>query len=222
MPENLYLVWKTQVMFNIFKKDKRETEIATKQYGENVSLNETTVMDFVSIGNNCYLYKCHLDSYSYLSSSVSMMNTTIGKFCSIAQGTCIALGTHPSHTFVSTSPVFFSIHKQCGTTFSDRPYFEEMIKTTIGNDVWIGVNAIIKDGLVIGDGAIVGAGAIVTKDVPPYAIVVGNPARILRYRFTEEEISFLLDFKWWDKDPAWLRDNFKLLHNIKEFIATFK
>lgn len=209
-------------MFNLFKKDKRKPVITTKRYGENVSLDETTVMDFVSIGNNSYLYRCYLDSYSYLSSNVSMMNTAIGKFCSIAQGTCIALGMHPSHTFVSTSPVFFSIHEQCGTTFADKPYFEEMIKTTIGNDVWIGVNAIIKDGLFVGDGAIIGAGAIVTKDVPPYAIVVGNPAKILRYRFTEEEISFLLSFRWWDKDPAWLRNNFKLLHNIKDFMAAFK
>lgn len=209
-------------MFNLFKKKKKDLPSSTKHYGENVSLTDTTVLDFVSIGSNSYLYKCHLNSYSYLSSNVTMMNTSVGKFCSIAQGVCVALGTHPSHTFVSTSPVFFSIHKQCGTTFADMAYFEEMIPTTIGNDVWIGVNAIIKDGIIIGDGAIIGAGAIVTKNVPPYAIVVGNPARILRYRFTEEEISFLLNFKWWDKDVDWLRNNFKRLHNIKEFVATSK
>jgi len=174
------------------------------------------------IGENSYVYNTTLGAYTYLSQNVTIMNTTVGKFCSIAQGACISLGMHPNHTFVSTSPVFFSIHEQCGVTFADQPYFEEMGKTIIGNDVWIGVNAIVKDNITIGDGAIIGAGAIVTKDVPPYAIVIGNPARILRYRFTDEQISFLLNFKWWDKNPSWLRDNFKLLHNIDEFISTLK
>ena len=68
----------------------------------------------------------------------------------------------------------------------------------IGNDVWIGRNAVIKDGVTVGDGAIIGTSAVVTKDVPPYAIVVGVPARIIRYRFSPEIIEALLELRWWD------------------------
>lgn len=179
------------------------------------------ISSLASIGKGCYLYKTHLDDFTYLSSNVTVMNTKIGKFCSIGQGACISLGKHPSSTFVSTHPAFFSIHKQCGTTFATKNHFREMGQTSIGNDVWIGANAIIMDDIIIGDGAIIGAGAIVTKDVSPYSIVVGNPARLLRFRFEKDEIDFLLKFKWWDKDIIWIRENYTRFHNIKSFIAEF-
>jgi len=88
----------------------------------------------------------------------------------------------------------------------------------IGNDVWIGTNAIIMDDITIGDGAIIGAGTIVTKDVKPYSIVVGNPAKHLRFRFEEDEINFLLEFKWWDKDLTWIEENYTKFHDIKSFV----
>lgn len=203
-------------------KKRRELPTSEKRIGERVTLSECLLDDNISIGNDCYLHNVSLGSYSYLSIRVAAMNTKIGKFCSIAQGVCISLGMHPSKTFVSTSPVFFSQHKQCGTTFSDRTYFKEMGNTIIGNDVWIGVNAIIMDDIFIGDGAIIGAGAIVTKDVPPYAIVGGSPARLLRYRFDEEQIKFLLNFKWWDKDEKWIRENLKEMHNIEDLMLKYK
>jgi acetyltransferase-like isoleucine patch superfamily enzyme len=175
----------------------------------------------VKIGEGCYIDNCIIGDYTYLSKNVSMMNTTVGKFCSIAQGVSICLGRHPSSTFVSTHPVFFSIHKQNGITFSDKSYFNESGKTSIGNDVWIGVNAVIMDDIVIGDGAIIGANAVVTKDIPSYAVAVGVPARIIKYRFEKDEIIFLKDFKWWDKDEEWLKANYKDLHNIATFIKKY-
>jgi acetyltransferase-like isoleucine patch superfamily enzyme len=184
----------------------------------NYTLQSSTVGVWCKIGQNSFLYNTHIGDYTFLSQNVTIMNTRIGKFCSIAQGAAICLGKHPSSTFVSTHPAFFSTHKQNGMTFADQNYFDEMGKTTIGNDVWIGVNAIIMDDVTIGDGAIIGAGAVVTKDVPPYAIVVGSPAKVIRHRFEKEEIDFLLTFKWWDKDEDWLKAHFKDLHNIKSFV----
>ena len=90
--------------------------------------------------------------------------------------------------------------------------------THIGNDVWIGLNATILDGVTIGDGAIVAAGAVVTKDVPPYAVVGGVPAKIIKYRFTESQIDFLLKFRWWEKDRKWIQQNYKRFQDIESFI----
>jgi acetyltransferase-like isoleucine patch superfamily enzyme len=176
----------------------------------------------VKIGKGCYIHNCEIGEYTYLSVNVSVMNTKIGRYCSIAQGACISLGMHPSSGFVSTHPSFFSTHQQSAVTFAEKNHFREMGEASIGNDVWIGVNAVIMDDITIGDGAIIGAGAIVTRDVPPYAIVAGNPARLLRYRFDQHEIDFLLEFKWWEKDPEWLRANQLLFRDIKSFIKNFQ
>lgn len=89
----------------------------------------------------------------------------------------------------------------------------------IGNDVWIGVNACVLSGVRIGDGAVVGACSVVTRDVPPYAIVAGNPARLVRKRFDDETIEELLKIKWWDWDIERIKENLPLLlsENVKDF-----
>ncbi|WP_184544959.1 CatB-related O-acetyltransferase [Mucilaginibacter sp. FT3.2] len=189
--------------------------------GLNTIIDNCNIANQTSIGANCYLYKTSISDFTYLAVNVSVMNTVIGKFCSIAQGVSICTGRHPSSTFVSTHPAFFSPHAQCGITFATESHFKEMGQTTIGNDVWIGTNAIIMDDIIIGDGAIIGAGAIVTKNVPPYAIVAGNPAKLLRYRFEKNEIDFLLAYKWWEKDPSWIKENYKHFHDIKSFMKNF-
>lgn len=181
-------------------------------------LDKSTIGNSCKIGKGCYLFNTEIGDYTYLSTNVSMMNCVVGKFCSIAQGTCVSLGTHPSSKFVSTHPAFFSTNKQNGMTFSDSCYFEEMGKSNIGNDVWIGVNAIIMDNVNIGNGAIIGAGCVVTKDIPPYAIAVGVPAKVIRYRFKAEEIAFLEEFKWWNREEEWLKGHFKDLHDIGLFM----
>jgi acetyltransferase-like isoleucine patch superfamily enzyme len=94
--------------------------------------------------------------------------------------------------------VFFSTRKQSGVTFADRDYFNEHAASVIGHDVWIGANVFVKDGTTINHGAIVAAGAVVTNDVPAYAIVGGVPAKIIRFRFKEDEIERLLQSEWWN------------------------
>ena len=86
----------------------------------------------------------------------------------------------------------------------------------IGNDCWIGQHVFIVGGVTIGDGAVVYAGAVVTKDVPPYAIVGGVPARIIRYRYDQETIDWLLRIKWWEHDIEWFEENWELLNDINK------
>lgn len=205
----------------LFRHRSRSSDgTGTRRIGVNTVFEASHSGEFTSIGANCYLYRSSIGDFTYLTSSVTMMNTTIGKFCSIAQGVCIGLGDHPSSTFVSSHPTFFSPHRQCGRTFAKEPYYPEMGVNTIGNDVWIGVNAIIMNNVNIGNGAIIGAGAVVTKDVPDYAIVVGSPARLLRYRFNEKQIARLLEIKWWDRDYKWIEANFTKFHNIDSFLTS--
>ena len=95
--------------------------------------------------------------------------------------------------------------------FADNNY-----PVVIGNDCWIGDGVSIIGGVKIGDGAVILAGAIVTKDIPPYAIVGGIPAQIIKYRYSEQDINFLLKFQWWNKDPKWLNNNSELFLDIEK------
>lgn len=160
---------------------------------------------------------------SYISAN-SEIYANIGRFCSIADHVKTNLGYHPiSFPYVTTSPMFFSMKRQTGKTFANRQIFNELKPPTIiGNDVWIGENVFFAGGLKIGDGAILLAGAVVTKDVPPYAVVGGVPAKVLKYRYDEDTIQFLLNLKWWNMDIEWLKQHWELLCNIDELKAYFK
>ena len=142
--------------------------------------------------------KYNLGKYSYFGSGFSMSKaSSVGKFCSIANNVQIGPTRHPTnwlstHRFQYLDTVDIPKHPLIPFTY--------VMPCHIGNDVWIGTNAIILDGVNVGDGAIIGAGGVVTKDVPPYAIVGGVPAKIIRYRFDEKTIADLLELKWWDLD----------------------
>ena len=137
-----------------------------------------------------FLHGVHLGEYSYIAKNSSINNCEIGNFC-------CGLGIHPTDG-ISTSPMFYSTSKQNGITLSEKNKVEESRLTHIGNDVFIGANVTVLDGVTIGDGAVIGAGAVVTKDIPPYAIAVGVPAIVKRFRFDDATISILLKKKWWD------------------------
>lgn len=146
-----------------------------------------------------HISNCSIGDYTYISVNSRISMTDIGKFCSIGPNFVCGYGIHPTDG-VSTSPIFYSTHKQNGTTFSKEEKTQERKRINIGNDVFIGVNVTVLDGVTIGDGAIIGAGAVVSKDIPPYAIAVGCPIRIIKYRFKEETINEFLRLKWWDKN----------------------
>lgn len=174
---------------------------------------------YVTLQANVRIANCAIGDFTYISADSRISNTKIGKFCSIGPECLIGLGKHPSTRYVSTHPAFFSTGKQAQMTFSDKNYFKQYERIEIGNDVWIGARAIILDGVSIGDGAIVAAGAVVTKDIPAYAVAGGVPARVIKYRFSTEQIKHLLAIRWWDKDVNWLKTNYKLFHNIDDILT---
>ena len=150
--------------------------------------------------------KYDIGEHCYMCNTTLVFNAKIGKYCSIANHAIIGLGSHPITT-LTTSPFIYSRDKVqlIGDILVDEkdlyvapPNSKSRNLTEIGNDVWIGLRAIIMPGVKIGDGAVVAAGAIVTHDVPPYAVVAGVPARIVKYRFNEEIIKKLEELKWWD------------------------
>jgi acetyltransferase-like isoleucine patch superfamily enzyme len=152
------------------------------------------------------LRKCTVADYSYIGYNTNIYHADIGKFCSISKDVCIGLPSHPSK-FISTSPIFVNRINGTGYTWSEQDIFDSVPqKVIITNDVWIGMKSTIMGGVTIGNGAIVAAHSVVTKDVPPYAVVGGVPAKIIKYRFSEDIISELQQSAWWNRPDEFLRD----------------
>lgn len=150
------------------------------------------------IGSSTHMHRCVLGEYVYIGSKCTLNGAQIGNYTCIAPGVQIG-GMEHSYWWYSTNP---QLSDQCINSKT----------TTIGHDVWIAANAIIRQGINIGDGAVVGAGAFVNKDVPPYAIVAGVPARIIKYRFDETVIAKLNESRYWEEN----RDKAKsILLNLK-------
>jgi len=210
------------LFFNIFGLIKIACKSKTIYWTELISS-----ISHSNIDSQTKLYKNHSLSHvtvgkgSYIGYNALISNTTIGKFCSIGPNVCSGWGMHPING-ISTSPVFFSTKKQAGFTFSEVDKYNERKQITIGNDVFIGWNVTILDGVTIGDGAVIGAGSVVSKDIPPYAVAIGCPIQIIKYRFSKEIIDSLIESKWWDQEDTVLKEVEKNFFDVEKFLELIK
>lgn len=172
---------------------------------------------------------CNIGFGSYIASYSKMFKCHIGRFCSISQKVQIVFGNHPTSKFVSTYPAFYTRNTQSGFSYVDKDKFQEYTYidkdkkwyVEIGNDVWIGYDVKIMAGVHIGNGAIVAAGSVVTSNVEPYTIVGGVPAKEIRKRFSDEDIAFLEELEWWNKELSWIKEHaedFEDISRLKEKI----
>lgn len=180
------------------------SKILSKEVSKDIQLGNN-----VLINPNVKIFdKVNVDNYTYINpGSIIGSKTEIGKFCSISYNCLIGLNEHPVN-FLSTSPYLYSNINIFNNSSTYKEVFHPVI---IGNDVWIGAGAVVLQNVKIGNGAIVAASAVVTKDVPPYAIVGGCPAKVLKYRFDKEIINYLQKIEWWNKE----------IHEMKNFSEYF-
>ena len=181
--------------------------------------------DHIKIGVNSILANIKIGSYSYVGGNSVLKNCSLGKFVAIASEVKIGLGIHPVNDVISTYPGFYSAFASGAVKFNCNSSIEECKQVVVGNDVWIGTRAMILDGVTIGDGAVIAAGSVVTKDVEPYTIVGGIPAKLIRKRYSPTETQELINFAWWDKGYDFYVDNaqsfldpktfFQLIHSTK-------
>jgi acetyltransferase-like isoleucine patch superfamily enzyme len=170
--------------------------------------------------NNRKYSKYSIGEYSYGEPRIlnwgEKATLKVGKYCSIAEGVTIVLGGEHKTSWITTYPFWVALKE-----FSSFPaHSGTKGDVVIGNDVWIGLNSLILSGVSIGDGAVIGAGSVVATNVDPYAIMAGNPARLIKKRFDQQTIDKLLKIRWWDWDIQRIKNNMPLLvsDNLKEFL----
>ncbi len=173
----------------------------TSKFSSKVHLCPLSRIKSVSIGD-----------YSRVGLNTAISHASIGRYTAIGKGCLINVGRHPTN-YITAHSIFYKknawpFHPE----WSQHIDFDEFPPVSIGSDVWIGVNCIIMGGVTIGNGAIIAAGSIVTKDVPPYAIVGGTPAKVIKYRFEPDVVKRLLEIKWWDLSDEEISCRLDLFH----------
>lgn len=181
------------------------------------------------IGRRSKIVRCSFGRGSYVADACEMRDCRIGRYCCIGPEVKTVTGRHPLK-YASMHPFFYSVLNQIGNTYVEEDLFEEhayvdrehRFQVEIGSDVWIGAGVRILGGVHIGDGAVVAAGAVVVKDVGPYCIVGGNPARLIRKRFDEKTIEGMLHIRWWEAEESILRQKAALFTDPARMLRAFE
>lgn len=198
---------------------KEEGALSSRPYvHESSHIVHSEAGEWTSIGPGNKLLYSSLGDYSYTMEDVTINYSEIGKFCSIASHACINPVPHPMER---ASQHHMTYRKRDYEFGEDDAAFFEWRKTNnvkIGHDVWIGHGAIIMKGVTIGTGAVVGSGSVVTKDVPPYTIAAGVPAKPIKRRFNERISARLLEIAWWDWPREMLKERLQELNDVETFI----
>lgn len=191
----------------------KNTKLTNSRIGPECSIGDGSVLfncflkSHVYINRRCNLSDSSIDFGTYINQNSTVKDADIGKFCAISWNISIG-GKNHAYTNASVHSNYWWKRIFPHPNLNQAPPDEKQTrKCMIGNDVWIGSGAIVLRNVIIGDGAVVGAGSVVTKDVPPYAIVTGCPARVKKMRFDEDTIEFLLKIKWWDWPKKILEEN---------------
>jgi acetyltransferase-like isoleucine patch superfamily enzyme len=212
-----------KILSNFFNSISRQSKILklsnanrTCRFDQSCQINSCEFENYVVIFENTKMYEAKVGAYSYIQSEGRIFNCEIGRFCSIASGVTIAPGIHDMNR-VSTHPIFVQKTTPLPKVYAKRDFIETSAKVSIGHDVWIGEKSIILDGINVGNGAVIAAGAIVVKDVEPYSVVGGVPARHIKYRFDEQTIELLQQSEWWNFSEKWFEDNAEYMLDIEQF-----
>ena len=170
---------------------------------------------YVEIGSNNNIEDTIIDDYSYTSENCQIIHSTIKKFVNIASYVRLNPSQHPI-SWASQHHMQYR-KEMFGFGFDDESFFDwrRERRVEIGNDVWIGHNVVIMGNVTIGDGAVIGSSSVVTKDIPPFAIAVGNPAKIIRYRFDEKTIEALQNIAWWNREDKKIKDSIEDFKSIE-------
>lgn len=180
------------------------------------AIKNSTIHKTSKIESGSNIVDTNMDKYSFCGYNCEINNCEIGSFNSIANNVVIGGGMHPLN-WVGMSPVFYEGRDSVKEKFSEHRR-EQTERTYIGHDVWIGQNVLIKQGVTIGTGAVIGMGSIVTKDVPPYSITVGNPAKVIKKRFEDDLIKSLLLSQWWSVPEDRLKLASKFIKHPHQFL----
>ncbi|MCU0560846.1 MAG: acetyltransferase [Desulfobacterales bacterium] len=184
---------------------------------------ESEIGAFTDIGPNWTVLESRIDDYSYLAGTDgAVIYTEIGRFCSIASHAVINPGDHPMQRVTQHHCTYRPRRYGFGSADDEGVFnWRRSRRCRIGHDVWIGTSAMVMAGVTIGTGAVVGAGAVVTKEVQPYQVVAGVPARPIRMRFPADVVAGLLSVAWWEWDRTMLEQRFEDLNDVDRFLEKY-